>query len=497
MTTKREEKSCFRLVGNEKDIETSLRTKSSYFLLDHEWSQDINFNKTFTQFGEYVKQKSRQNQDELDRLPFQIDELNRTIINLPDENSIKSLISAYSKELSDLSEEKPQAMNQRILEAESSLKSIQSQRELIIENANKASLSKRSEIGMARQNINFTIGSSESKIVLLKNQIESNQLNLDRKKSQRLDLLAEYKNKDAEVLTELEVNTTCPTCSQTLPNLDFDKILADHKLHWEQEKKRKLDSILEQGKDIASQISKIQQDISSDNAKIVELKTVITNENFKLSGLPETESISADQFIDNNHLMNLTNQIEILKKEIAVYYDSRSVETQTDSNKSRKAELQALINDNNQRLGALKIQKDTVKRIDELKSRESTLLTEKNRFKTLVYLCELFEREKNETIEQQLSSHFGQIKWKLFRQQVNGGYQQVCDPMLNGKPYEAQSTGERIYTGMDIIRAFQGVYETTCPVLIDNRESLTLDVPIDSQVISLYADERYNVLTQQ
>lgn len=486
-----------RLVGNDKDIENAIRSKSEYYLLDTEWKKDLNINKVFGQFFETMKQKAKQNQDEIDRLPYQVDELKRTIVNMQDEVTIKTLIQAYTKELNDLTAVKVVPVNQKVIEAESELHRLQNEYASINESANNKALAKRSEIALARQNLNFSIGSSESKIALLKNQVAFSQQFIDREKAKRIELLDEYKRVEAQVWETPTVQTSCPTCGQALPDLNVDKVMADHKLHFEQDKQKKLESIVEQGKEVAALIAKVQQEITSDQAKITELEALIESEKMKLEGYPVAESINANQFVDQNTVTELQGKIKALKDDIQQQYDAmKNNQPDTTQNNIRIAELKALISDNNQRLGAIGVQKETLKRIDELTQRESVLIAEKNQYKTLVFQCEQFEREKNEAIEQQLSSHFNRIKWRLFKQQVNGGYQQVCDPLLDGRPYDAQSTGERIFTGCDIIKCFQNVYETEAPVLIDNRESLTLALPLTSQTISMYADDRYSNLTQ-
>ena len=155
-----------------------------------------------------------------------------------------------------------------------------------------------------------------------------------------------------------------------------------------------------------------------------------------------------------------------------------------------------MINDQNRRLGACEQQKTAKTRIETLKASEKKLLELKNSFKNLVYLCEELEKEKNEEFERQLSSHFTRIKWRLFEQQVNGGYRQVCDALLDGKPYDAQSTGEKLFSGIDIIQTFQGVYGIETGLFLDNRESLTMPVQTQSQIISMYADDSYKILTK-
>jgi len=491
---KKRREELMKLVGNEKDIETAIRSQSSMFMLDQEWSQDINLNKSFAQLFDFVKQKAKQNADEIDRLPYQIDELQRTIKDFAEESTIKSLIAAYSRELAQLNEAKPETKPQSVIDAEETLRHAQKEHSTIVDSAHAQCASKRSETARMRQDHDFKIQSYQAKITLHENDRTWALRKLDEFAKRKAALLEDYNAIKNEVYIPKEVTTTCPVCHQTLPDVNPEKILADGLTHFYDGKTQRMNEVVEKGKAIATSINEYKEAIAKNDQTISNLSTDIDTEIMALSALPKVEDINIIDFYDEIKMGFLNDQIEELQKTISAYYQESAQPVNSDQ--PRKSELQALINDNNQRLGALNAQKETLKRIDELKGRESILQAEKNRFKTLVWLCETFEMKKNETIEQILSSHFGRIKWRLFKQQVNGGYQAVCDALLDGKPYEAQSTGERIYTGCDIIKTFQGIYETECAVLIDNRESLTLEVPLTSQVISMYADERYMSLKQ-
>lgn len=486
-----------KLVGNEKDIESSIRSKAEFHLLNTEWNQDLNQNKSFAQLFETMKQKAKQNQEELDRLPYQIDELKRTITITQDETSLKTLISAYTKELEQLSQSTKPVFNEQVMELERKLSEAQTKHYRIMESATQEFRNKQNRILMDRQDITFKETSLKSKITLLNNQIESNKQLLDRKQSQRQELLTEFKRIEASTWDKPHVDDHCPTCGQALPGTNIDKVLADHKLHFEQDKQKKLGLIIEQGKEIAAQIQGIQKEIDKDTSTVIETVKAIEIESMKLSSLADPNLITVDEFIDKTQLELVKNEIHETQSQLNIQYElTKNESAVTAQTTERTKELQALINDTNQRLGALNAQKETQKRIVELQGRESSLISDKNRYKTLVFQCEQFERLKNEEIEYQLSTHFGRVKWRLFKPQLNGGYQQVCDALLDGKPFDAQSTGERIFTGCDIIKTFQGIYAIECPVIIDNRESLTLALPSLTQTLSLYADERYPDLLQ-
>jgi len=490
---KKRREELMKIVGNEKDIENTIRKSSALFLLDNEWSSDINVNKSFVQFFDFVKQKAKQNADELDRLPYQINELQLTVKDNLDEVSIKSLISAYSKELAQLNEVQTPVKSQSLIDAERQLREKELEHSSIVDKANAEYSAKRTETALAKQDHEYRIGSLESRISLFKNEIELNEKSQAQLVFKKSDLLEKYQKTKNDIWIAPVIETDCPVCHQAIKDLNVDKLLADDRLNFEQSRAIRLNEILTEGKDIAQRIDAFVKTNNTIKDRILDIDKEVEELRMKLSALPDVSKMALCDFIDQVKIEKLNIEMSELASISLKYYEEQ-ITPGTVNNQDRKNELQALINDNNQRLGVLNAQKETLKRIDELKGREIILQADKNKFKTLVYLCESFERMKNEAIEKALSSHFGQVKWRLFEPQVNGAFKQVCDPLLDGKPYNAQSTGERIYTGCDIIKTFQAIYEIDTPVIIDNRESLTIEVPLTSQIISMYADDRYTTL---
>lgn len=492
---KKRREELMKIVGNEKDIENTIRKSSALFLLDNEWSSDININKSFVQFFDFVKQKAKQNADELDRLPYQINELQLTIKDNLDEVSIKSLISAYSKELAQLNEVKTPVKSQSLIDAERQLREKELEHSSIVDKANAEYSAKRTETALAKQDHEYKIGSLESRVSLFKNEIELNEKSQAQLVFKKSDLLEKYQKAKNDIWVAPVIETDCPVCHQPIKDLNVEKLLSDDRLNFEQSRAIRLNEILTEGKDIAQRIDAFVKTNNTIKDRILDIDKEVEELRMKLSALPDMSTMTPADFVDQTKVDELNKEIAQLKAIVNSRYEDNTGK-ETDSKQTRKNELQALINDNNQRLGVLNAQKETLKRIDELKGREIILQADKNKYKTLVYLCETFERAKNEAIEKALSSHFGQVKWRLFEPQVNGAFKQVCDPLLDGKPYNAQSTGERIFTGCDIIKTFQAIYEIDTPVIIDNRESLTLEVPLTSQIISMYADDRYTTLQQ-
>jgi len=492
---KRREK-LMEFVGSESEVENSLKAKAIYSPLMIEWNKDINKNKNFAQFKEYMAQKAKENKEEIERLPYQIDELTRTLVNDLDENVIKSLMFGYQAELNSLTEPKSAEKPLEVLTAENSMRDKQKELNAYKDSCQSQYFLKRSEIARARQDGEYKIASVEAKLLLLKNNENLLSSNIRSLMNEHLRLTNLYKSVNAEQYAEPNVLTVCPTCGQSIPESELQTTLLTAKENWLNDHKTKIEKIIEDGTQCKVDIETQQANNSMLKAQIAEAAEELEHMKSSEETLVKVGDVFESQFINSLLVADFESDISKYKAIADTYYQATNSSTAITEMLAKRNQLQAMINDQNRRLGACESQKNTQARIDTLKASEKKLLELKNAFKDLVYLCEELEKEKNEEFERQLSSHFTRIKWRLFEQQVNGGYRQVCDALLDGKPYDAQSTGEKLFSGIDIIGTFQATYGIESPIIIDNRESLTLPVVTTSQIISMYADEAYSTLTK-
>ena len=131
-----------------------------------------------------------------------------------------------------------------------------------------------------------------------------------------------------------------------------------------------------------------------------------------------------------------------------------------------------------------------LKRIEDLKAEERKLAAEFEELERQLYLTEEFIRTKVRLLEERINSKFRMARFKLFNTLVNGGIDPCCETVYDGVPYSNLNNGARIQIGLDIIRTLQAHYGFTCPVWIDNRESVVQIPEMDCQIISLIVSER-------
>ena len=106
-----------------------------------------------------------------------------------------------------------------------------------------------------------------------------------------------------------------------------------------------------------------------------------------------------------------------------------------------------------------------------------------------LFLIEEFTRYKTQFVEESVNKLFRIARFRLFREQANGGLEERCDVVLDGVSYANLNSGARINVGVDIINTLSVIYGVKVPLFIDNAESVTALEPCTSQTIRLIVSE--------
>lgn len=110
------------------------------------------------------------------------------------------------------------------------------------------------------------------------------------------------------------------------------------------------------------------------------------------------------------------------------------------------------------------------------------------------YALERYVKEQTDIIIETVNSHFSNgVSWSLYKETYKngeGGIEEDCICMYNGKRYSSLSMGEKNTANLEVIKALQEYYGVLLPIFCDNQESVT--IPYDSaerQIIELRATE--------
>jgi hypothetical protein len=88
-------------------------------------------------------------------------------------------------------------------------------------------------------------------------------------------------------------------------------------------------------------------------------------------------------------------------------------------------------------------------------------------------------------LEQNINQHFQLCKFRMFKEQINGGLTECCDVTVDGVPWGSLNNAMRINAGLDCINVLSKHYDASLPIWIDNAESVIDLLETDAQQIRL------------
>lgn len=319
-------------------------------------------------------------------------------------------------------------------------------------------------------------------------------------------LLDEWKVEKAKTFPEFvpfeplsDSATVCPTCGQELPEDVKKKNIANYearkrahendynkrKAEFEAGRDKKLADITKAGSEAAKLRDEAKEKLETFGRsarvyeqKIEEAKRVYGEEKSKLDKIPKVADIS------NDAEYKATNEkISALEKEItelsSVVSDNAELEAKKSILKDELAEISGKI---------LAADNSKVKeRIAELEAEQKEVGQKIANQEMMIDLVEDFIRTKMNMISEKINEMFKIVSFKLFSEQINGGLKETCECTVNGVPLSSLNNGHRIVAGLDIIHSLSNLYGVSCPIFVDNAESINdFNVPeMDAQMIYL------------
>lgn len=178
----------------------------------------------------------------------------------------------------------------------------------------------------------------------------------------------------------------------------------------------------------------------------------------------------------------------------------RSRQTAIDEVKNEIEEIEAQIEEHQKVIREHENNDGYRERIEELRKEIKALGKESIEVDRGLHLIEDFTRAHAIYITEKVNKKFNLVNWRMFKDQINGGLEERCDPVYNSMPWDDLSTSEKIKCGLDIIDALSKHFGKSLPVWVDNRESCTELPDTDLQVISLIVspqDKRLRVETAE
>lgn len=329
--------------------------------------------------------------------------------------------------------------------------------------------------------------------VLLKNArskadfAESNVHRMDRAAARLNDAISACRDRWMSVNNEtFDGNMrNCPTCGRELPaeklKVAMEAFEADKKRRLRSveadadNRKAELVGVEDQMKEFTAELNEALREISKIEADIVEEEATAGNRKISdMEGYTTAKSsleVLINQLEDELYSLRSNRAGEANKLREAIY--------------SKADEISHAVSE----AGKESLLKYSESRIEQLRDEAKATAEKLAGIEHLLFLAEEFIRYKATFVESGVNGLFRIARFRLFREQANGGLEDRCDVTYDGVPYSSVNNGMKINLGIDIINTLSRVYGVSVPLFIDNAECVTKIEGYDGQLIRLVVSE--------
>lgn len=392
----------------------------------------------------------------------------------------------------------------------------------IIQTMNGELTTKRRKLDRAIIDVDGKIDELHQKIQSAENQIMDNQKIISEADAERKDLGVKYNAEKAKAFDETpyqfdeskwvfdDSTTVCSLCGQQLPSDKIEQLKADFeakkakakadaeerlkadRTKFEADKKAELNRLIALGtkkKNLITELTEKNTELqkSIESLEKQEREVLARKEELfkQLSELPEEVNYSQNE----EYVKLKTEHDEVLAK--IEKLESEGADSMVDELKTKKSNLQVQLDKVNAIIAKVSMNVEIDERIAELQAEQKEISQKVADQEQMLCLLEEFIRFKLDKISDSINSHFKTVNFKLFEMQLNGGMKDCCECTVNGVDYSDLNSGHRIVAGLDIIRSLSEMYGVSCPIFVDNAESLNeFNVPdMDAQLILLTVSE--------
>ena len=275
----------------------------------------------------------------------------------------------------------------------------------------------------------------------------------------------------------------CPTCGQALPASQL-KAAQDS---FEAQKARRL-------REIEQTANARKESRGQAEERIAELREECFAIGEEISaivaqiGAAETQIVPVIDLADySSKKAQLQHDLAMLQGELADLAVGKS--EVKGKLQTRLSEIRAEMAKKREILGKESLLEYSERRVEQLKEEARRAAELLEGIEGQLYLIEEYTRYKTRFVEDSVNGMFRVARFRLFREQVNGGIAECCDATYNDIPYINVNYAAKINLGIDIINTLSVIYGVRVPLFIDNAESVTVLEPSMSQTIRLVVSE--------
>ena len=291
----------------------------------------------------------------------------------------------------------------------------------------------------------------------------------------------QWKQINAEQFTE----KTCPTCGQRLPENQIKESIAAFEAY----KKRRCSELVNRSQLYKSDKGQFQKEEQDTRQYIQELEANIREIEDRIRRAKDISSktVIADMPDYAEKKNAALSAVAAISAELTKLKEDAS--SSASGLRSRMSEVKAEIDRVSGIAGLRNAYDYAQRRNKELREDAQAAADNLGQLDRMLYLIDEYSRYKASFVEKGINDKFHLAKFRLFREQANGGVEDRCDVTYDGVPYMGLNNGMKINVGIDIINTLSRAYGVTVPLFVDNAESVTNLEKTDGQVIRLVVSE--------
>ncbi len=316
-----------------------------------------------------------------------------------------------------------------------------------------------------------------------------------------------------------DADTICPTCGQNLPPEQIEQLKSRFeqkkqerinqqlkaKEEWEQDKKRKLDEVIQVGNKASADMKeahKQEETLTSEISKLTEeleqIKTSLDAENKNLEALPKEPDLSG-----NAEYQQILTSIKKKQQEFNSLDDGEEAKKQLSEQLSgKKQELAAV----NQRIGEANNNVRIDEQIEKLQESQKQYAQSKADAQMILDELKSLSMAKNTALEDAVNQYFDGVRVKLFDTQKNGEVVDACIWYVQDKDGDWKklignaNTALMMKGKIAIMDGLQKFYGVSYPIFVDCAAELDNSslggIKADAQLIFLKVAEGDMTVTE-
>lgn len=287
----------------------------------------------------------------------------------------------------------------------------------------------------------------------------------------------------AEASRVFEPKDVCPTCGRPFTDGEME---AARKA-FDASVKARLEDINAEGRELTARLKEAKEKANEALTELERKKRTAAEYEEALAELRSAELAENMEGFEQQMEALAERRADLMRAINAAATESREKNKAISDKLAEKMEALTMARQHEAACMASRTARD---RVEELRAQQLAVVQALEDSEAQVALCEEFIRARVAAVEESINRHFKLVRWQLYRDQINGGLEEICEATVDGIPYHDLNGAMRINAGLDIINACIDATGKSAPVFVDNAESVTKLYEPNAQVIRLVVSEK-------